>query len=142
MTTRMVHAVAVGAFLSWVLLVSTAGAGGPPPVSGKFHSQRGLPGLKHDDAKKFERFWIVDPNTGKPLGPSYADILVTAENSVPCRGGPRLEEEVGCSWCANQICGCEANAQTNAEIHQLNQEQLARGILPQCEQNGTLCGSP
>jgi hypothetical protein len=86
---RKLHAVAIGALLSWVCLPLTAGAGGPPSLPGKFNSQRGLPGFKHDDAKKFEKFWTaVDPNTGQPLGPSYADILVAPENFVPCRGGP------------------------------------------------------
>jgi len=52
-----------------------------------------------------------------------------------------LETQVGCSCCASQICGCESNAQTNAEIRMLNQEQRDRDITPQCDINGTLCGT-
>ena len=86
---RTIYVVAIGALLSWVFLPFAADAGGPPEVPGQFNSQRGMPGFKHDDAMKFEKFWTaVDPNTGQPLGPSYADILVTPENFVPCRGGP------------------------------------------------------
>ncbi|HSE83565.1 MAG TPA: hypothetical protein VLB01_03365 [Thermodesulfobacteriota bacterium] len=52
----------------------------------------------------------------------------------------KLETEVGCSCCASQICGCEPNDQTNAAIFDLNQQQRDRGITPQCDVNGTLCG--
>jgi hypothetical protein len=52
----------------------------------------------------------------------------------------KLETEVGCSCCASQICGCEPNDQTNAAIFNLNQRQRERGITPQCDVNGTLCG--
>lgn len=52
----------------------------------------------------------------------------------------KLETEVGCSCCASQICGCEPNDQTNAAIFDLNQQQVSRGITPQCDVNGTLCG--
>lgn len=52
-----------------------------------------------------------------------------------------LEAEVGCSCCASQLCGCQPNAQTNAEIARLNEAQRARGITPQCDVNGTLCGA-
>jgi hypothetical protein len=51
-----------------------------------------------------------------------------------------LESAVGCSCCASQLCGCEPNAQTNQEIGRLNDAQRARGIVPQCDVNGTLCG--
>lgn len=52
-----------------------------------------------------------------------------------------LESEVGCSCCASQLCGCEPNAQTDAEIASLNERQRDRGITPQCDVNGTLCGA-
>jgi hypothetical protein len=52
----------------------------------------------------------------------------------------KLETEVGCSCCASQICGCEPNDKTNAAIFDLNQQQRGRGITPQCNLNGTLCG--
>jgi hypothetical protein len=51
-----------------------------------------------------------------------------------------LESEVGCSCCASQLCGCSPNAKTNAAIGALNQAQRDRGITPQCDVNGTLCG--
>ena len=53
----------------------------------------------------------------------------------------KLETEVGCSCCASQICGCKPDKPTNAEIFILNQRQRDRGIVPQCDQNGTLCGA-
>lgn len=54
----------------------------------------------------------------------------------------KAEEAAQCSCCASQLCGCEANAQTNETIASLVQEQRGLGITPQCDINGTLCGSP
>ena len=53
----------------------------------------------------------------------------------------KLETEVGFSCAASQICGCEPTKKTNDEIYNLNQSQRARGISPQCDLNGTLCGT-
>lgn len=53
----------------------------------------------------------------------------------------RLEKEVGCSCCASQICGCEPNDVTGQAMFVLNQQQRDRGIVPQCDLNGTLCGA-
>lgn len=52
----------------------------------------------------------------------------------------KLEVEAGCSCCASQICGCVANSDTQQAVFNLNQEQRDRGITPQCDINGTLCG--
>jgi hypothetical protein len=58
-----------------------------------------------------------------------------------------VEELAKCSCCASQICGCAnnnvPNALTNQEIYNLNAEQRAFGITPQCDipNNNTLCGS-
>jgi hypothetical protein len=54
----------------------------------------------------------------------------------------KLEVEVGYSCAASQICGCTPTTTTNKEIFRLNAEQRARGIAPQCDLNGTLCGKP
>jgi len=54
----------------------------------------------------------------------------------------KAEEAAHCSCCASQLCGCQANAQTNTTIASLVQEQRDVGITPQCNINGTLCGSP
>jgi len=54
----------------------------------------------------------------------------------------KLETEVGFSCAASQICGCQPGQQTNAAIFNLNAQQRARGIAPQCDLNGTLCGKP
>lgn len=57
----------------------------------------------------------------------------------------QVETVAGCSCCASQICGCsetDISAQTNSEIIRLNAEQRAVGIKPQCDINGTLCGTP
>ncbi len=47
-----------------------------------------------------------------------------------------------CSCCASQLCGCPSDSPTNIEISALNQQQRDRGITPQCDVNGTLCGTP
>jgi hypothetical protein len=52
----------------------------------------------------------------------------------------KLETEVGFSCAASQICGCEPNKKTNAEIFILDEAQRERNIVPQCDLNGTLCG--
>jgi hypothetical protein len=54
----------------------------------------------------------------------------------------KLEDEVGCSCCASQICGCGADTQTEHAVFDLNERQREKGITPQCDINGTLCGEP
>ena len=54
----------------------------------------------------------------------------------------RLETAVGYSCSASQICGCEPKKKTNQKIFELNARQRLRGITPQCDLNGTLCGAP
>ncbi|HJZ96750.1 MAG TPA: hypothetical protein VKE70_09580 [Candidatus Solibacter sp.] len=54
----------------------------------------------------------------------------------------KAEEAADCSCCASQLCGCAPDQKTNTEIAVLNQQQRDRGITPQCDINGTLCGSP
>jgi hypothetical protein len=54
----------------------------------------------------------------------------------------KAEQAAQCSCCASQLCGCQANTQTNATIASLVQQQRDLGIKPQCDINGTLCGSP
>jgi hypothetical protein len=53
----------------------------------------------------------------------------------------KAEAAAECSCCASQLCGCSRNSRTNGEITVLNQLQRKRGITPQCDVNGTLCGS-
>lgn len=52
----------------------------------------------------------------------------------------KLEVEAGCSCCASQICGCDASSRTEQAVFDLNRRQRNRGITPQCDINGTLCG--
>ena len=54
----------------------------------------------------------------------------------------KAETAASCSCCASQLCNCEPNSQTNNEIASLVQDQRAQGITPQCDINGTLCGTP
>lgn len=54
----------------------------------------------------------------------------------------KAETAAQCSCCASQLCECDPNGQTNSRIAALNQSQRNRGITPQCDVNGTLCGSP
>jgi hypothetical protein len=54
----------------------------------------------------------------------------------------KAEGAAQCSCCASQLCGCPPNGQTNVAIASLVQQQRAAGVKPQCDINGTLCGSP
>jgi hypothetical protein len=54
----------------------------------------------------------------------------------------KAETAAECSCCASQLCGCASNGKTNTAIAGLNLDQRNRGITPQCDINGTLCGSP
>jgi hypothetical protein len=51
-----------------------------------------------------------------------------------------LETAVGYSCSASQICGCEPKKKTSEAMFELNARQRDRGIVPQCDLNGTLCG--
>ena len=53
----------------------------------------------------------------------------------------KVEELAQCSCCASQICGCDADKLTANQIYVLNQRQRDAGITPQCDVNGTLCGT-
>ncbi len=54
----------------------------------------------------------------------------------------KAETAASCSCCASQLCGCASNGKTDTAIAGLNQDQRNHGIIPQCDINGTLCGSP
>ena len=54
----------------------------------------------------------------------------------------KAETAANCSCCASQLCGCDPSAKTNKAISTLNQQQRDRGVTPQCDVNGTLCGAP
>src|SRR5208282_1239567 len=53
----------------------------------------------------------------------------------------KAETAAQCSCCASQLCECDPSAKTNKAIFALDQQQRDRGITPQCDINGTLCGS-
>jgi hypothetical protein len=54
----------------------------------------------------------------------------------------KAETAAQCSCCASQLCNCNPTATTNKAIFALNQQQRDSGVTPQCDINGTLCGSP
>jgi hypothetical protein len=54
----------------------------------------------------------------------------------------KAEGAAQCSCCASQLCDCLPDAETNKAIFSLNQRQRDLGITPQCDVNGTLCGTP
>lgn len=54
----------------------------------------------------------------------------------------KAETAAECSCCASQLCGCDADNPTQKAVYTLNQQQRDRGITPQCDVNGTLCGQP
>ena len=73
------------------------------------------------------------------------DIVKTACGGLPgCDISEitKAEEAASCSCCASQLCKCSPEAATNKDIFALNQAQRDRGITPQCDINGTLCGTP
>jgi hypothetical protein len=51
------------------------------------------------------------------------------------------ESAAGCSCCASQLCNCDANDATEHKIFELDAAQRAAGETPQCDINGTLCGT-
>ena len=54
----------------------------------------------------------------------------------------KLEFRTGYSCAASQICGCEPNKKTSAEIWRLNKfQEEVDGVETQCLINGTLCGT-
>jgi hypothetical protein len=53
----------------------------------------------------------------------------------------KAETAADCSCCASQLCQCDPSAKTDKAITALNQQQRDRGISPQCDINGTLCGT-
>jgi hypothetical protein len=54
----------------------------------------------------------------------------------------KAETAASCSCCASQLCQCDPSPKTNKAIYELNQQQRDRSITPQCDINGTLCGTP
>ena len=54
----------------------------------------------------------------------------------------KAEMAADCSCCGSQLCDCAANAPTNVKIGQLVASQRADDETPQCDINGTLCGTP
>jgi hypothetical protein len=54
----------------------------------------------------------------------------------------KAESAAQCSCCASQLCGCEPNTGTDVAIYSLNAAERADGDTPQCDINGTLCGTP
>jgi hypothetical protein len=54
----------------------------------------------------------------------------------------KAELAAGCSCCASQLCNCDANTATENKIFELDAAQRALNETPQCDINGTLCGTP
>jgi hypothetical protein len=84
------------------------------------------------------------PPPPNPLG--KATLLKKACGGLAEQSGLRailaVEQLDQCSCCASQVCGCATpDANTQAEIAQLNAQQQTLEITPQCEINGTLCGA-
>jgi hypothetical protein len=93
----------------------------------------------------------IGQSTPPPPNPlRKADLLRNACSGLAEQSGLRailaLEQIDQCSCCASQVCGCakpglDINAETQAEITELNTQQEELEITPQCELNGTLCGA-
>jgi len=87
-----------------------------------------------------------------PLSPKATSAARLALSGLACEGLENIgdaglgaialvEETAQCSCCASQICGCQPNMDTALEIDQLNHQQRAIDIKPQCDINHTLCGT-
>ncbi|MFO1423128.1 MAG: hypothetical protein U1F70_05670 [Candidatus Competibacteraceae bacterium] len=86
-----------------------------------------------------------NPNFPPPRS-DQVDLLGAACGGIQNINGMKeimlVEALAKCSCCASQVCGCgNINQPTNQAILGLNQQQRAVGIQPQCDLNGTLCGS-
>lgn len=53
----------------------------------------------------------------------------------------KAESAAGCSCCGSQLCNCDANEATEHKVFELDAAQRAKGETPQCDINGTLCGT-
>lgn len=53
----------------------------------------------------------------------------------------KAESAAGCSCCGSQLCNCDANEATEHKIFALDAAQRELGETPQCDINGTLCGT-
>lgn len=53
----------------------------------------------------------------------------------------KAETAGSCSCCASQLCGCDTNAATDTRVFELDAAQRTDGDTPQCDINGTLCGT-
>ena len=114
------------------------------------------PGSRVDCAKVCDEYHSCLQPKGAQAGFTCDATLCTDECndrdlvSVACTGlaGCEISEIVkaetaaNCSCCASQLCGCAPSAETNLAITTLNQQQRDRGVTPQCDVNGTLCGTP
>ncbi len=54
----------------------------------------------------------------------------------------KAEGAADCSCCGSQLCNCDATAATEHKVFELDAAQRAKGQTPQCDINGTLCGTP
>ncbi|HSP98571.1 MAG TPA: hypothetical protein VL049_15225, partial [Candidatus Dormibacteraeota bacterium] len=54
----------------------------------------------------------------------------------------KAEQAAGCSCCASQLCNCTASGATDHAVFALDAAQREAGETPQCDINGTLCGTP
>jgi hypothetical protein len=54
----------------------------------------------------------------------------------------KAETAAGCSCCASQLCNSVANTDTEHAVFALEAAQRQQGETPQCDINGTLCGTP
>src|SRR4030095_13976882 len=100
-----------------------------------------------------EEYATCQSSTGVELGYTCDATICTSQESglilEACMGLELCdvaeifdaEFAAGCRCCASQLCDCEANTVTNDEIAVLNAAQRAAGETPQCDINGTLCGT-
>ena len=82
-----------------------------------------------------------------PSQKAQAGLLKEACNGIQDINGMKeimlVEALAECSCCASQVCGCDnINQETNQEVYDLNKQQRAVTVEPQCNINKTLCGQP
>jgi hypothetical protein len=111
------------------------------------------PDSKVDCATVCDEYETCQNADGVELGYTCDATICTSENpglileaclgleACPISEIFKAEFAAGCSCCASQLCNCEANTATNNKIAELNAAQILAGEMPQCEINGTLCGT-
>ncbi len=98
------------------------------------------------DATLCTTLGIGQDDSFNPIANVQIELLSKACNGIDKMSGMQqvllVEALAECSCCASQVCKCDnINPTTDQEIYNLDQQQRDSNIEPQCDINGTLCGT-